>query len=86
MTQRTLNGALVIVATLPILFIIISCWMRLTGFRLPETSYIVDGHVPVLGHQFVEPIQSFLLSLKVMLVSVLLSALCITGLHELNKY
>jgi hypothetical protein len=85
MTQRTIRGTLIIVATGAILFIIVSVWMRYTGYRLPETSYIVDGYVPVMGHQIVPPIQSFLLNTKVMLVSVLLSMLCFTGLYELNK-
>lgn len=85
MTQNTLKGTLSILAGLAILLLCLSIWMRTTGYQLPKTTYIIDGYTPVLGHQLVQPIQSFLLNSKVMLVSGLLSVLCFTGLYELNK-
>jgi hypothetical protein len=85
MTQRTLKGTLSIIAALAILLLTLSIWMKFTGYRLPESVYIVDGYSPVFGYQLVEPLQNTLMSSKVMLVSLLLSVLCFTGLYELNK-
>jgi len=84
-TKNTLKGLLAITAAIAILLFIISILMKFTGYRLSESVYLIDGYVPVFGYQLVEPIQNALLSPKVMLVSLLLSVLCFTGLYELNK-
>jgi uncharacterized membrane protein len=83
--HNKISGLLAIIAVVAVLLFTISILMKFTGYRLSESVYLIDGYTPVLGYQLLAPIQSVLLSSKVMLVSLLLSVLCFTGLHELNK-
>lgn len=64
----------------------LTLFMKLTGYKMPSTTYVMGAYIPVYGYQLIEPIQNFLLSSKVMFASLIISVACVFGIYELNKF